>query len=89
MTGMTGVIKGWPFAAGMVHPLLPAAPDCLSDLGLKARVFVWQIMANLSAASVPLVAPSLFYFILAFSFTFIIFFGSKASSLLLSLFPVQ
>lgn len=56
MTGMTGVIKGWPFAAGMVHSLLPAAPDCLSDLGLKSRVFVWQIMANLSTVSVPLVA---------------------------------
>lgn len=54
---MTGVIKGWPFAAGMVHPLLPAALDCLSDLGLKSWVFVWQIMANLYAASVPLVAP--------------------------------
>lgn len=57
MTGMTGVIKGWPFAAGMVHPLLPAAPDCLSGLSLKSRVFVWQIMANLSAASVALVTP--------------------------------
>lgn len=81
MTGMTGVIKGWPFAAGMVHPLLPAVPDCLSDLGRKSRVFVWQIMANLFAASVPLVAPVL----LISSWHS----PSLSSSVLLSLLPNQ